>query len=812
MSPWKSFSSRRHRFGAGPFSRLLFALGALSLWGPGAAHGQAAPDSLASIRQLFDRYQARTPAEKLFVHFDRPCYVSGETMWFKLYAVEGTTQQPLAASTVAYVEVLNPAQEPVLQAKIALRDAHGQGSFALPAALATGRYTVRAYTNWMKNFGPEFYFQGPVAILNTRQPLGLPLTRPAVAYDPQFFPEGGYLVQGLVSKVGFKLTDARGQDVAAEVDVLDAAGSRVARFRTLWAGLGSFVLTPTPAGAPYKAVVKLANQQTITCALPPVRKQGYVLHLEEAGPEQLRLVVQAQGPALANERLFLLGHAGQRVVLAAEAPACCGPVTFVVPKRQLAAGVSHFTLFNGQRQPVCERLYFSPPAATLALTAAADHDQYGTRAPVALRLAAAGPLPADLSVAVYQLDSLSAGGGPDITSSLWLAADVKGPVAHPARYFAPGPDAAAAADNLMLTQGWSRFRWADALATRPEAPAHQPELNGHLVQGRVVNRLTGAPVAGVIAYLASPSRHVQLYNSISKADGRVQFEVTDFYGPQQLIAQCGRADSLCRVELFTPFAQPFAGRPAAPLALSERLAAGLLRRHVQAEVAQYYPARHPARYAVPRADSLAFYGKPSEHYLLDKYTRFKVMEEVMREYVPGVLVRIRKDGFHFLVPDYEARETMENPLVLLDGVPVFDTNRIMAFDPLKVQQLDVVTGHYFLGPVMHNGIVSYSTYKGDLADFPLDAHALLQAYEGLQGQREFYAPQYTTPAAAQSRLPDFRNLLYWNPSVLAKPGTNTAATFYTSDQTGTYRVVVQGVTKDGLTGSASFTFEVKAAL
>ena len=573
--------------------RLLggLALAGAGLLAPGPAQGQAAPapaDSLA-LRQRFARYQARTPVEKLYLRPDRPAYVSGETMWFKINAVEGTTQQPLAASTLAYVEVLNPAQEPVLQAKITLREARGQGSLVLPAALASGQYTVRAYTSWMKNFGPAFYFQTAVTVVNTRQPLGLPLRPPAAAYDPQFFPEGGYLVQGLTSSVGFKLTDAAGRGVGAEVDVLDAAGASVARCRTLWAGLGSFTLTPAQAGAAYRAVIRLTTGETLTQALPPVRAQGYALHLEDTDSQQLRLVVQAQDLPTA-ETVYLLGHAGARVLLVAETRIRSGQVEFSVPRSQLAGGVSHFTLFNSQHQPLCERLYFSPPAAPLVLAAKTDRAAYPPRAPVALQLAAAGPLPADLSVAVYQLDSLSASGGADITSYLWLTADLRGPVENPGRYFAATPDAARAADNLMLTQGWSRFQWADVLAAQP-APAtlpHLPELHGHLVQGRVVDSRTGAPAPGVVAYLAAPGRRVQLATAVSQPDGRVQFELPGLVGPRQLVAQCERGDSLHRVELFSAFAPPPAPAPAAPLPpafSAERLAASLLRRHVQADVA-----------------------------------------------------------------------------------------------------------------------------------------------------------------------------------------------------------------------------------
>ncbi|MGI4872222.1 MAG: hypothetical protein ACRYFX_13730 [Janthinobacterium lividum] len=788
--------------------RALLGLAGLLLLGGGTpARGQA--DSLATVGRRFASYSQRHPIEKLFGHLDRPAYVSGETIWLKLYTVEGTTQQPLAASTVAYVEVLDPQQQPVLQVKLALRQATSQGSLVLPATLPTGRYTVRAYTNWMQNFGAEFYFHAPITIVNTRVPLGAAATPLATTYDAQFFPEGGYLVQGLGSKVGFKLTDAAGRGVAAEGTVLDATGATVARFSPLRFGLGSFSFTPTKAGAAYRAVLKFANGRQLTQALPVVREQGYVLRLEDAGPEQLRVVVQTQGPALASERLFLLGHARQQVAVAAEGQLVAGQAVFVVPRRQLAAGVAHFTLFNSRRQPVCERLWFSPPPATLALHAQADKPQYASREPVTLRLTT-GAQPANLSVAVYQLDSLSAAGGADITSYLWLSADVRGPIERPDHYCAtPDP---AAADNLMLTQGWSRFSWARVLTPRPDSlPTFAPELHGHLVRGRVLDRRTGAPVQGLHAYLAAPSRRIRLYGAISQASGSLLFEVPDWYGPQQLVVQTDtRRDSLYRLEILSPFSGKYAAAPARPLPLSERWAASLLRRHVQAGVQQLYSAP-PGPYLAPAADSGAFYGHPTARYLLDTYTRFPTLEDVFREYVPGILVRNRKDGFHLLVPDNNTREVMESPLVLLDGVPVFDTNRLMAFDPLKIQRLDVVLSHYLSGLLTYNGIIGLSTYRGDLAGFPLNPHALLQEYEGVQGQREFYAPRYDSPATLRSRQPDFRNLLYWNPEVHTTSSGSTL-TFYTSDQAGSYRVVVQGLTPSGLTGNTSFIFSVKTAL
>ena len=189
------------------------------------------------------------------------------------------------------------------------------------------------------------------------------------------------------------------------------------------------------------------------------------------------------------------------------------------------------------------------------------------------------------------------------------------------------------------------------------------------------------------------------------------------------------------------------------------------------------------------------------------------MEEVLREYVPGVVVHIRKDGFHLGVVDKVNKTVLDNnPLVLLDGVPVFSMNRIIALNPLKTRRLEVVDSRYFHGSAMYNGIVSLTTYKGGLEGFELDPRVLVQQYEGVQRQREFYAPRYDTPQAAQSRLPDLRNLLYWNPAIRTTATGPVPLEFYTGDQAGRYLVVVQGLAANELAGSHSFVLEVKPAL
>jgi hypothetical protein len=184
------------------------------------------------------------------------------------------------------------------------------------------------------------------------------------------------------------------------------------------------------------------------------------------------------------------------------------------------------------------------------------------------------------------------------------------------------------------------------------------------------------------------------------------------------------------------------------------------------------------------------------------------MEEVLREYIREVYV-VRTDKRYHIKMISEAGFLEGDPLVMLDGIPIFDIDKVIAIDPLKVRKLDVVRDRYFWGPADAEGILSYTTYKGDLGGVELDPHAVVLDYEGLQLHRVFYSPVYDSDKAAASRVPDFRNVLYWAPSINTGAKGSNEVSFYTADQEGQYIGVVHGLSADGEAGSQYFMFEVK---
>ena len=214
-------------------------------------------DNTIPVVNKLRSYSGKTFQEKLFLHTDREFYTAGEVLWFKAYYIDGAFHKPAELSKVAYVELLNEINQPVLQSTISLLPGESNGSFYLPASLNTGNYTVRAYTNWMKNFDAGYFFEKKITIINTiKVSESLPVKDTVGLASVSFFPEGGNLVNEIQSKVGFTVTDIKGGINNCRGYILNKSGDTITSFSPLKFGIGSFSFKPV-TGNEYRAVVIL---------------------------------------------------------------------------------------------------------------------------------------------------------------------------------------------------------------------------------------------------------------------------------------------------------------------------------------------------------------------------------------------------------------------------------------------------------------------------------------------------------------------------------------------------------------------------
>lgn len=777
-----------------------------------SAHAQ---DAATILKQDWEQHASGNYQEKIFVHPDKTFFLAGETLWFKVYDVEAAHHTP-GASVIAYAELLDKDMQPVLQGKVALEQGKGSGSFILPNTIASGNYQLRCYTSWMKNFDPALFFHQQITIVNT-----LRSNTNDISNTPKpifrFFPEGGNLVYGLTSRLAFKVIspNQRGEDCTGAI-IADQKDT-IALFKSTHKGMGSVLFTPQK-GRKYSAIIT-SGDTTIRQDLPDIFDDGYVMRVTEEANDKIKILVSGTRTAQAPT-IYLLTHNRQQLKDLQAAPLANNQAVFYIDKTVLGDGICHLTLFDANRTPLCQRLYCAGFSRTnqLSINTQLAQSSFNKRSKADLTLSTTGaagqPTDADLSLSVFLIDSLQDMPKEDIVSHLLLSAELKGQIEDPLYYIHDSSATAREAlDNLLLTQGWSRFRWEEVLQHKKPWFEFLPETNGPLITGRLVDRTTGKPAPPTISYLSVPGKYFTFGAAKSRPDGSIIFNTKNFYGNNDIIVQTNglTADSVYRIDIANPFYEkPATDWHTSPFTLSQNLEAQLVERSITAQADNAWlqdKKRHWQQLA--SLDTLAFYGHGDHEYRLDDYTRFQTLEEVMREYIDEVHVPKQAGKFHFRVRNNLFNVYFDDdPLMLIDGLPVYDAEKILDISPLKFRQVDVVARKFFTGPLTNDGIVSYRTYDGNLAGYQLDPNAIAVHYEGLQLQQEFYTPPYEATAPS-SRIPDFRNVLMWSPDIITKQDGKHTLSFYTSDIPGTYALFVQGITSQGLPGSRLITFTVK---
>ena len=752
--------------------------------------------SWGKLSIAFKTYSETVYQEKTFLHTDRSFYLIGEEIYFKAYLVNSENHKSSDLSKVVYVELLTQDSIIHLQTKISIEEG-GDGSFFLPTTLATGKYQIRAYTRWMMNFDPAFYFQKSITIFNPFQPIPLPKAnsnKPLL--DAQFFPEGGDFVNGLRSKIGFRVVNEFGKGIDFRGIILNKNNDTVATFSPLKFGIGHFYLKPEKANQYIAHLYDSTNQLIAKTNLPKAKEKGFRLELNEK--EGDKIVINVSANSVEYEGIFvgIFVHCRGKKIQIENKKISNQSVQFSFSKAQLGEGINHITLFDNQAKPIAERLFFKQPTSHSQIQIKPNKAQYHQRSEIQLDLDLPPNKPSNLSIAVYRLDQLQNSENANIKNYLLLSSDLKGNVESPWYYFGKDSLVEIAADNLMLTHGWRRFDWEQIIAGAANKLKIIPEFRTPLIVGKIIDRKTKTPVKNIVAYLSSPGKDFIFRGAISNTKGEVYFEVPKVYGEAEWIATLNPYDaSLYQIELINSHSKKHHFHEDSPINISLADKELLEDKSVYMQARRIYQQKFLKR---PDTDSLHFYGYPDGKYFLDDYTRFPTMEEVMREYVQGVLVKKQKGEFEYRVFNLNTGKLFfDHPLVLLDGVPVFDLDKIMTLDPFQIKSIDIKRRKEFLGPLSFFGIISYKSFKGDLINEILEKNTTRFTYQGYQVKRAYFSPKYETEESLNSRLPDFRELLYWNPNLKNLSLTSQKISFFSSDLTGEYEILINGISTDG---------------
>jgi len=128
-------------------------------------YGQTKPANIKNFSTAATNFRELKPIEKLYLQTDKPYYSLGDTLRFKGYLLNADYLTPALQSGLLYVELDNEQGKNAKRIMVPLVNALTWGDIALDSAeVPHGSYTLRAYTNWMRNFGEDYIFKKTITV------------------------------------------------------------------------------------------------------------------------------------------------------------------------------------------------------------------------------------------------------------------------------------------------------------------------------------------------------------------------------------------------------------------------------------------------------------------------------------------------------------------------------------------------------------------------------------------------------------------------------------------------------------------------
>jgi len=690
--------------------------------------GQAPMNMTDDLSQKFLNYTTLVPREEIYIHSDRDDYISGENMWFNIYLIDRKSLRPSSVSKIAYFELLNQENRPIIQKKLLLHNGVGPGEITLPDTLSTGSYTIRAYTSWMKNFLPYNCF-------------------------------------------------------IKEIDIYNAFSSKTIKRKS------SFTRIPD-------ATQTLTKSQT---------NSGLTLKADNLKPDVLELlVVTDEKYRSENSNLFYLFIQTHGIIDRSSSERITDEATKInIPKKQLRAGINQINIFDSKGKPLAERFIYTAEKKNPVVTMTSV-DSTGPRSKITLELEIGGELkdfknPANLSISVTQETYNKSDW--DLNDYLVFGSEYG---IEPWQSF---PDkkleeiSPEGMDSLLLEVKSNWINWNTVLEGKTPEFKFKREIEDHYLLGKLNSTDKKVPDSDSFVLLSVPGKIAGFQYSKTDKEGNFSFKIHINEKVNDIIIQPDEGTNKQSISIESPFSDQYIKLGIGDGPADKVIPEYISNWSVSHQVRKIYGTSsvgdllsHP----VSQPKLKRFYGKPDNELIMKDYITLPLMQEVFFELLAGVLLKAKKGGYVIKINDPLNNTPYENePGMFVDGVMVKDASVIAALEPEVVEEIDVVREKYYVGDYLFNGIVNIITKAGDFSNAALPDYAVRIPYRVLDPVNTFLSPDYSSGDKKIKRIPDFRNTLYWNPSVKTDNSGKAKVELWSSDVITDYQVNIEGITEDG---------------
>ena len=264
------------------------------------------------------------------------------------------------------------------------------------------------------------------------------------------------------------------------------------------------------------------------------------------------------------------------------------------------------------------------------------------------------------------------------------------------------------------------------------------EVEGHIIKARVKNVNDGITFRGsqIRPSMSIIGKQIHYFEGKMVNDSIAVFYTFGVYGKQPLVLSALSSTGVSLpIEMISPFATLIPKKlPHLTFHYkrSEVEARSLdMQRHQIAISATKRAPEATDEEVIPlNYDESAYGTKPDLSYNLDEYRQFLTVREVLLEYVSCVK-KTTIDGIPQLIvrKEQEVYNSTMPTLVLIDGMPVYNIERLLNYDARRIQYINIYAGQYTFGNSVYNGILSFITRSGRLTNYPTEPNMQYLVYD-----------------------------------------------------------------------------------
>ena len=715
--------------------------------------------------------------ERILLILDQDFYLAGEPINFYAMEFDAALQIPIQFSSVLYVELYDQENNVVNAKKILLQDGRGINYISIPRQLHTGYYYLRAYTNYMKNFGPGAFFTTKIRVVNPFFKITYSNTKAKNTGEMKLtlVPEGGNILYGIENKIAFYSSKINSRifarllendSVLAEVDTKK--------------GYGVFVFTPDEEKN-YRVEAVTATREKTVAEIKDIARSGVICKFDSVNGSVAFLSVVARNFTHYPLILFIRNNGIEYEF----ADKLYDPESSV--KMDLPKGLNHIVVKDSEGNEVTRRLVYIKPEAGFTINASIDKANVSPDDSVLIQINSG------MEDTLHYVVALNLGNSSTIPSIQELMESA----VYISSIASLNPNITVnELDDMVHTMNnvndyILKFQESNATNTVRELISFLPEITSDIVGGNI-RKQDGEPLGGSkMIYQAFVDSICWINKSITDSMGRFIFTLPFDYQGNDMIVTVKDTTSDYYIKLENEYYPSFLPISRENYYPDSSLKQVIESRMLNLQVDDAFSGMQKGMEA--QRPALRFYGYPDAEYLCRDYINLPNLEEFVFEIVrEASIVRVRKRVEIRVLSSMTNAIIGNNPLLILDGVPLLNAGGLARIPTEELESVRVVANKFFYGSEIFDGVVDITSNSKSFDLVAMDRNAI----------RVLFSPVYmplNNGKEQVSRMPRYTSDVYFKE--LNTTAGSEKVKVQLPQNTGNYSLSIFGYTDEGEWGS-----------